>query len=330
MIMRNRFLYTTRYMKMAPDDGSGGASSAPSPSGDGGGASVSPSPSGGDSGGSPPASPSPDSGSTETASPWENLGSSDDLDFIEIQQQRENAPVAPPPEVTPPAPAPVATPAPVAEVQPPAPAAPQQQPAAQEQQPAPSLSPADPAGIAEAMYEHRAEAIAHLAQDRFALSPEDIAELETDAAAFVPKMMARVAFETQASMYKFLAQSVPGMIAKHTTVSKANTEAEDKFFTINKDRGLDPKNAEHKAMAARLASMYRQANPKMPFDQLASEVGLMVQTALKLAPQTPGTPIAAPRGGQPFRPAVGGGGGASPAPAPADEWAGLGRNFDEG
>lgn len=182
------------------------------------------------------------------------------------------------------------------------------------------------------MYQHRDQAIAHLAQDRFALSPEDIAELETDAAAFVPKMMARVAFETQASMYKFLAQSVPGMIAKHTTVSKANSEAENKFFALNKERGLDPNNAEHKATAARLAGMYRQANPKMPFEQLALEVGLMVQTALKLggpAPQ-PGAPVAIPRGGQSFRPAVGGGGGASPAPAPANEWDGLGRNFDEG
>ena len=323
--------YFRRYMKMAPDDGGGGASSTPTPSGDGGGASVSPAPSGGDSGGSPPASPPPDSGSTETASPWENLGSSDDLDFIEIQQDKALAPpVAPPPEVPPPAPVPVATPAPVAEAQPQVPAAPQQQPAPQATPPAEPLSPADPAGIAAAMYQHRDQAIAHLAQDRFALTPEDIAELETDAAAFVPKMMARVAFETQASMYKFLAQAVPGMITKHTTASKANNDAESKFFEINKERGLDAGNAEHKKMAARLAGMYRQANPNMPFEQLASEVGLMVQTALKIAPTQPGAPVAIPRGGQAFRPAVGGGGGASPAPAPADEWAGLGRNFDEG
>lgn len=324
--------YFLRYLKMAPDDGSGGASSAPSTSGDGGGASVSPAPSGGDSGGSPPASPSPDPQPTAAPSdesPWANLGSADDLDYLEIQQQP--TPAAPPPAEPPPPPAPVATPEPVVAAPPPAPAAPQQQPQPEAAQAPVELSPADPAGIAAAMYQHREQAIAHLAQDRFALSPEDIAELETDAATFVPKMMARVAFETQASMYKFLAQSVPGMIAKHTTVSKANNEAENKFFTINKDRGLDPNNAEHKAMAARLAGMYRQANPKMPFEQLASEVGLMVATALKLNGQPqPGTPIATPRGGQPFRPAVGGGGGASPAPAPADEWAGLGRNFDEG
>jgi len=320
-----KFDYFTRYMKMAPaDDGGGGASAAPvSPGGGDGGASVSPS-SPVDGATASPTPSTPDSGAD--GAPWANLGSSDDLDFLEISAQP--APVVAAPEV-PVAPALVATPpAPVAPVPPTQPPSVPAQPQPQAQAPGVELSPSDPNAVAEAMNASRNEVIAHLAQSRFALTPEDVLELESDAAAFVPKMMARVMFEAQVSMQKFLAQAVPGMISKHQNVSSENTKAETQFFDVNKKLGLDINNAEHKKAAARMASVYRQANPDVPFEQLISDVGLMVATRLQLA-AAPASAAQPPRGAGGFRPAVNGGGGASPAAQPADEWSGFGQTYDD-
>lgn len=332
--MRKRFDWIRRYLK-APDEGGGGASSSPAPSGDGGGASVS-SPSSDGGGGSSP-SPSPSSDSTPSSSPWESLGSTDDLDHIEIPDQP--APVTPAPQAPPvaPVPPPVATPPAAPTAQPQTPPAAQQPPTTPPagQQPSPQLSPSDPVGIAEAMHANRNEVISALAQDRFALSQEDLAEFETDIATAIPKFAARVMLESQISMMKFLSQAVPGMIQRHGNVSKANNEAESEFFETHKSLGLDSKNDDHRQLAFRMASLYRQANPNMPMKQLIAEVGPMVAASLQangkltVPVATPAAPVAQPRGGTPFRPAVNGGGGASPAPAQQSEWAGLGANYDD-
>lgn len=179
----------------------------------------------------------------------------------------------------------------------------------------------------------------HLAQTRFAISDQELQEIETDVATALPKMMARVFIEGQMAMQRFLAQSVPGMISRHTKVSKANDSAEEKFFTTNAALGLDRNNPTHQQTALRLAGLYRQANPQMPLEQLIAEVGPIVAAAVKATPVAPGEkpgtvtptptmPVAAKA--SPFVPAVNGMGGASPAPAMDDNpWAGLGQNFDE-
>lgn len=325
-------------MVFRPDDGTG-SGSASSGAGDssgggvGGGSSVSsPAP---DGGGSPPSAPSPDSGSP--AAPlenWEALGSVEDLDSFTLPDVAP-APVVPPvAPVVPPAPV-AATPPldPAAAPVPPVVSQPQPQPAPQSPSAAP-LSPSEPLGIAAALEANRDAAIAHLAETRFALTPDDVAELEDNAAAFVPKMMARVLHESQVSMMKFLAQSVPGMVKQFNTVSKANNDAETQFFIAHKALGLDPANQQHRQAAFRMASLYRQSNPDMPMAQLMAEVGPIVAASLKL-PLVPGqavpgqtiTPVM-PRAAAPFRPAVNGGGGAPPTPEPENEWAGMGQTYD--
>ena len=319
-------------------------SSTPSSGGDGGSGSSSPAPGGEGTVSSDP-SPSPDSGGEPASNDidWSALGAVDGDDSIEVPAAPPAAPVAAPPKKygaaaeVPPAPTPQAQPTPQpqtppAPVAPPAPAQPEPAAAA----PPVQLSPSDPLGIATALEANRDVSIAHLAQNRFALSQEDIAELEDNAAAFVPKMMARVHHEAQVSMMKFLAQSVPGMIKQFQTVTNANTEAEDQFFEANKALGLNKTNKDHRQAAFALAKIYRQANPDMPMEQLISDVGLMVAAKLKLpmvpqaqgAPAIPGSPQ--PVAGRPtgFRPAVNGGGGASPNPEPENEWGGLGRDFE--
>lgn len=316
----------------APSGGDGGGSVAsPAPAGGDGGSPTTPSPAP-DGGGTPPATPAP---ATPPEDPWAALGSFDDLD----QQQPavvppSPAPVVPP--VVPPAP-PVSPPAEVPQavppVVPPAQVPPPTQPAPTAQPVAAPLSPSDPVGIANAMEANRNDVIAHLAQSKFALSPEDITELETDVVAAVPKIMSRVFFETQVAMQRFLAQSVPGMMKQFNTVTSANNDAEKQFFETHKE--LDIKNAQHRQTAIRIATVYRQSNPNIPLAQLISEVGPMVKAALQIngtlapAPAAPPTPQGQPRGGTPFRPAVNGGGGQSPAPAAENPWSGMGQTYDE-
>ena len=165
----------------APDDGAGGGGSssvaAPAPSDGGGGGASTPS--------SAPTD-SPVTSSPSTPSDWSNIGSTDDLDHLEIQASEEPTPPPAEPAEVPPAPAPQAPP----EQAPPPP--PQ---AATEGQPqtagAKPLTAADPWRIAEGLEANRNEVIAHLAQAKFALSEEDIRELDADVTVAVPKLLAR-------------------------------------------------------------------------------------------------------------------------------------------
>lgn len=329
--------YFRRYMKMAPDDGGGASPPASSSGGDSGSSVSTPSPDGGGSSTPPPSpdptpSPSPASTtpSTPSANPWDNLGSSDDLDTLVVDPVVPPTPTPTP--VVPPAP-PAATPQAAPQVPPTPTPQPQTTPQPGASAPPVELSPSDPAAIADAIQANRADVIAHLANTRFALSPEEVTELETDAAQAVPKLMAKAYLEAQMSMQRFLAQAVPGMIQKFTSTDKENSKVENQFFEAHKNLGLDMNNASHRQTAIRVAGMYRQMNPQMPLPQLIADVGPMVALALKLAPPTggtqPQTAPSAPRGGTPFRPAVGGGGGASPAPAAVSEWAGLGATYDD-
>lgn len=317
-------------------DGGSGSEAASPPSGgsDGtGGASPGPGAAGGDAGGtaSPPPgearSPSPDT-STPDALDWSALGSTDDLDFhVEIPPAEVPPVVEPtPPAQVPPQAVPVAQPVPT-QPQPP----PQTQPPSEEGAQRP-LTASDPWRIAEGLEANRDAVIAHLAQAKFALSEDDIKELDTDVTVAVPRLLARVFLESQVSMQKFLAQAVPGMMKQYNAVTSANDGAEKKFFDTHK--ALDINNPQHRATTVRIASLYRQANPGIPLDQLINEVGPMVMAALRVnggggnghAPQgNGGTP--GPRGGVPFRPAVGGGGG-PPTSEPVNEWSGLGREYD--
>lgn len=293
------------------DAGAGGSSVAP----DSGGAA--PADGGGSDGGvsGPDSSPA---GVAEGHTDWNQLGSAQDLDFVELPAEQVKEPPAAQPPVEAPKPAPVqeapAQPTPQAQSGP-------------EGTAGPRLSAADPMGIAAGLEANRDVVLAHLAETKFALTDQDIQELETDVVSAVPRIMSRVFFESQVSMQKFLAQAVPGMVKQFQTVTKANDDAERMFFSAHK--GLDVNNPSHRAAAVRIASVYRQANPNIPLQQLIAEVGPMVSAALKLNGGMRPPAAQTPRGGTPFRPAVGGSG-ASPNTEPVNEWAGLGRNYDDG
>lgn len=311
------------FMCFSPDEGGAPASS----SGDAAGSSV---PASSDDAAGSTLSPEPASStpSSEVASPWDGFNNSYEEDEIAVPVAPV-APVEPASVSVAPMPlAPVVEPqanpqAPVA----PVPQTPQEPTSSPQAASPPQLSPSDPVGVATALEQNRDAVIEHLAQTRFALTEADIAELESNAAAAVPKLLARAMYETQTTMYKFLAQAVPGMIQRHQTVSKANSDAETKFFDAHKVLGLKMDDAKHREVAMRMASVYRQTNPGLTLEQLIADVGPMVAMALKLSP-IPNQPTPSRPNMPGFRPAVGGGG-ASPAPAEANEWMGLGGQFDE-
>jgi hypothetical protein len=130
-------------------------------------------------------------------------------------------------------------------------------------------------------------------------------------------------------MQKFLAQAVPGMVQRYNKVSGANQSAEKQFF--DRHKALDMNNPQHRSTTVRIASMYRQANPGIPLNQLIDEVGPMVMASLRINGAAQAAPASrAPSRVPAFTPAVNGGGGLSPTPEPANPWDGLGRNYDEG
>lgn len=321
----NTFKWTNpRYFMCFSPDGDGAAA----PSGGDGGSSVSPSSA--DGGGSSVSLEPGSSATPSEADPWGGLETGgDSYDEIEVPVAASVAPETPVVPVAPVPPAPVegSTPTPPAPVAPNPPAHPQDPTSSSPAPAAPQLSPSDPVGIVTAMEQSRDAVIAHLAESRFALTETDIAELESNAAVAVPKLLARAMYETQTTMYRFLAQAVPGMIERHQTVAKANSSAEEKFFTTHKDLGLKMDDPKHREVATRMAKAYKQMNPQVTLDQMISDIGPMVAMALKLSP-IPNQPTPPNPRMPAFRPAVGGGG-ASPAPADANEWAGLGQDFDE-
>lgn len=305
----------------APDEGGGGSEAPVAPSGGGGESGGSaPPPSGGEA--AAPSTPS----SGEAATDWSALGAAgDEYDVVEVPERPPAAPQAPTPPAKPQEPPPaVPQQAPAEPAVPPAAAQPHETGTGEAGRP---LSASDPWRIAEGLEANREAVIAHLAQSKFALSEEDIKALDTDVTVAVPQLLARVFLESQMSMQKFLAQAVPGMVKQYNTVSRANDDAEEKFF--NAHRALDRNNPQHRATTVRIASLYRQANPGIPLDQLIREVGPMVMAALQVnaPPAQAGAAPARPKAAA-FVPAVNGGGGMIPTPAESSPWEGLGRDYD--
>lgn len=266
-----------------------------------------------------PASPTPDSS-------FENLGSADDLDFVEVPEEPVAEPPAPaveeqPAVAAPPAPTPAPAPQPPPQAAQPA----QEQPAAPA--PAQGSQPDDsPQGLVQQLEQHRAAVLDALAADRFKLSPEEISALDTDATAAIPRIMSRVYYEAMQSTLLHLQNQVPRMVLSVLNAQNSSTKAEDKFY--GQFKNLDRSKHHNDVLA--FATMLRQTNPKISEADLFAMVGAAVMAKNGIAPTL------APNGGTPPRP---------PSPAPfvpatpgssvrlvpeaPSPWAGLGQDFDE-
>lgn len=310
----------------APEGASGGSSAPAGASGGGGGpaSSAAPAPS------SAPSSPSGSPASRGTSAPAESPASATeaqpsspssdgDLSFETIfgpegsPSFEGEAPPSIPPTVPPPTVQPPAAAAPVAEVKPAAAA----QPGAVEAQaapgasppPAPSvqLDPYNPGQLAQHLLSVEAQATDFVAQQMFALTPEDREAIETDVIGTIPKLLARVFVKSQQNVLQQLDRLIPTMVQRHTDAMRRNMEGESKFYARWPDIGR-----EHANVVNQLAVAYRQMHPNATLDQMIEDVGPFVMMAARIAPSSAG----APGQGQPVRPAQSGANGRPPQPAP--------------
>lgn len=259
-----------------------------------------------------PSSPEPES--------FANLGSADDLDFVEVPEETVVQPEAPPAEPAQPA-AEAKPPAPAPAPVPPAapPAQPQQaQPAA----PAPVQADNSPQGLVQQLEQHRSAVIQALAAERFKLSPEEVSALDADATAAIPQIMSRVYYEAMQSTLMHLQNQVPRMVLGILNAQKSSDSATDKFY--GQFPALD--RTKHHNDVLQFASMLRQTNPRISEADLFSMVGAAVMAKNGLSMQ-PAVAPARPPQPAPFVPATPGSS-VRVVPEPESPFAGLGQDWD--
>lgn len=295
--------------------GSGGGPTSgvgPSTSGSSGGSSAPSSPSATPSSGSPapsshpsvtpassPAPSTPHVQPSPDAATVADGGAGESFDFGSLFEPPQDTAATPPAQ--PPAAPPAAPQAPV-EAQPAAPVAPQASEAVTSPQGgSPPLDPADPAGIAANLLQHEAAVIDHVAQNMFALSPQEVEALEGDAVAAIPKLMAKAYVRSQHNLLQHLAKTVPLLIERHLKASQRSQDSEARFYS--QWPGL--KKAEHGEAVNRIAQTYRKLNPSASFEQMVKDVGATVSQMLGIPfqPAAPGTNGSRPSQLPPFQPA---------------------------
>lgn len=197
-----------------------------------------------------------------------------------------------------------------------------------------------PAELAQALGQNKSTMIEALAQQKFALSPEEIQSLEVDAVGVLPKIMARVYFEATVNGLQQIANMVPRMVEHVANTRIAESDSERAFFDAWPN--IDARNAEQVKVVTQLSNSFRQMNPRASMEDAIKYVGQAATAFLGLqAPQRNSNGGQAPRGNNggtpprrtnpPFAPA--GGGRAQPPAgtptAPASPFAGMGMQFDE-
>lgn len=271
----------------------------------------------------PVASPEPASPAPAPDLSFDNLGSADDLDFVEVPEETVVQPEATPPaaEVQPAAapPAPVAEPAPT----PPTPAPAQQPAQAQPAAPAPVQADNSPQGLVQQLEQHRAAVISALAAERFKLSPEEVSALDADATAAIPQIMSRVYYEAMQSTLMHLQNQVPRMVLGILNAQKTSDSATDKFYGQfpSLDRG------KHHQDVLQFATMLRQTNPRISEQDLFAMVGAAVMAKNGIS-AVPAAPAARPPQPAPFVPATPGAS-VRVVPEPESPYAGLGQDWDQ-
>lgn len=314
-----------KYRALWAPDGVGGGSSAPASGSGGGGGSASSAPSApssapsSPSGGSP--SPAESPAGAEGAQPNDTFSGDFSFDSIFSDGPEGSpppsggeAPAAVPPTAPPPTAQPPAAAAPVAE----APVAPGAEPKAAAEAPAApgaspppappvQLDPFNPGQLAQHLLSVEAQATDFVANQMFALTPEDREAIETDVIGHIPKLLARVFVKSQQNVLQQLDRLIPTMVQRHTDAMRRNMEGESKFYARWPNIGR-----EHASVVNNLAVAYRQMHPSATLDQMIEDIGPFVMMQARIAPSAAGAPTA----GQPARQAAAAANGRPPQPAP--------------
>ena len=116
--------------------------------------------------------------------------------------------------------------------------------------------------------------------DYYKISDEDAVSMVTSPQEVVPNMLANLHMTVLENTLQTLTSMIPQMVSQVMEQKKANTDANEAFFSAW------PKlaKAELYAPLGRMISAYRNNNPEMAQDQLIKEVGAAAHLAFKIAP----------------------------------------------
>jgi len=182
------------------------------------------------------------------------------------------------------------------------------------------------------LYENEEAAIQHVAQNVFALSPEDTQALQVDAVQALPNILAKGFVKSQQNMLEQMGRLVPQMIHRHIQAVTSNARHEQSFFGRWKGF-LNP--TDHGDTMRRLAVQYRQNHPNVTTTQMIEDLGPLVMMVARVNPSQvvaqqqngggarPGVAVngaGRPPQPSPFAPAVGGGSVASSEHAELTPW----------
>lgn len=195
-----------------------------------------------------------------------------------------------------------------------------------------------PAELATQLHTNRGALIDALAQQKFALTPQEIQALEVDAVGVLPKMMARVYLEATVNGLQQLANMVPRMVESVVTTRIGENSAEEAFHT--EWPNIDRQNPQQMQAVEHFSRSFRQMQPNASQADAIKFVGTAVTNFFNLQMPQRANGNGSQRGATPprrptppaFAPATGGR--AAPLPgqttAPVEAFGGLGMQFDEG
>jgi hypothetical protein len=144
----------------------------------------------------------------------------------------------------------------------------------------PQLDPYNPGELGDRLTQHEGEAIGHLAETVFKLSPQEIEALETDVVGTVPKLLAKAFVKSQQVTLNQMARMLPVMIQRQTVALKQNAEHESRFYS----RWPDIKPDVHGQLVQRYAATYRKMNPQASADEMIEHLGPMIMMVAKITP----------------------------------------------
>jgi hypothetical protein len=168
-----------------------------------------------------------------------------------------------------------------------------------------------------------------LAQNLYALSPEEKEELGTDMESAIPRLMGRLHVELSKNTLQLIESMVPKLIettiAKTTASTKAKEKVLGEFYKANP--ALKP--GEHDDAVQQYATTFRKMNPKASREEAFKFVGaaVMAHFGLHGAAPAPGAngKTQQPPPFQPARP-----GARQIASTPVDsQWSGLGEPMED-
>lgn len=148
----------------------------------------------------------------------------------------------------------------------------------EEKKPVEPETPPEPTDLNAQYKEFFARSIDALEKEVYQLSPEEAEALDTSPSEYAPKFAARLHMQVLTGVVTQMTNMMPVLMEHFGSQRSAEQEAENAFYT--KYSQFKPQ--EHGETIERLATAYRQQNPKATMEQAMDEVAAMAMVTLRL------------------------------------------------